>query len=371
MILLDIVNNNNLCDELQNDAIYNTTHITLKFINKYEDYNYGIKGIIDKPLEKDEIIEVKCSICDFLGSGSYGKVFKIKIGKKYYAFKISENEKPHNFKMRYESLISVDKMKKYVIDVYVAGNFKCGKYSYFSIMEYGGHSLKSVIPINDPEILDFILRQLYNVSYLCLKHRLTFTDFKLNNCVVNSEYRLKLIDLYIECGSYSPCQDCRVVKTYSPMEIDKMKGILDDADYNHSYLMIPLCVGLIDLVCKKSASHIITHLGQKHGIYLGVKQMIPLIQISCFNYKHKSNESIKEYGPVYTLKKKLEKKYPDIKKQSFYEHFLNSLVVRDEYKNTLPIKKFQMIVNCLLSAHPKERTIEPLKKHLNENQNDS
>lgn len=365
MILLDIINNNQLCDEFQSETSNKSSNITLKFINNYEDYNYGIKGVVDKPLIKDEIFELKCIVCGFLGSGSYGKVYKIKIGKKYYALKLSENEKPHNFKMRYESLIKVDKMKKYVIDVYVAGNFKCGKYEYFSIMEYGGVSLKSVIPLQDAMILEHILRQLYNVTYLCLKHRLTFTDFKLNNCVVNDSFNLKLIDLYIECGSYSPCQECRVVKTYSPMEIDKIKGILDDNDYNHSYLMIPLSIGLIDLVCVKSASHIITNLGQKHGIYLSVKQMIPLIQISCFNYKHKSNSSIKEYGPVYALKKKLEKKYPDIKKPSFYECFLSSLQIREEYKNTLSIKKFQLIIDCLISAHPKERSIEPLKKYLN------
>ena len=37
-------------------------------------------------------VDIKCKICSFLGSGSYGKVYKIKINKKYYALKISENE---------------------------------------------------------------------------------------------------------------------------------------------------------------------------------------------------------------------------------------------------------------------------------------
>lgn len=365
MILLDIINN--ICDEFDSDMSDSNKNIILKFSNKYEDYNNGIRGIIDAPIKQGENVDVKCSVCGFLGSGSYGKVYKIRIGKNYYALKINENEKPNNLKSRYENLISVDKMKKYVIDIYVAGNIKCGKYSYFSIMEYGGVSLKSIIPIKDPNILHFILRQLYNASHLCLKHRLTFTDFKLNNCVVNDEYRLKLIDLYIECESYSPCQGCRIVKTYSPVEIDRMRGILDDEEYKHTYMMIPLAVGLIDLVCVSSAGNIITRLGRKFDIFLGVKQMIALIQISCFNYKHKSNHSIKEYGPVYSLKKKLEKKFPIIKKPEFYEYFLNSLHVREEYKAVLSKKNFQIIINSLFSLDMEERSLDPLKKYLNDN----
>jgi len=367
MILLDIINNIN--DDLTSNSNCSgniNNNIVLQFVNKYENYDNIIKGIINKPLLLNESIDIKCSICCFLGSGSYGKVYKIKINKSYYALKISENEKPRNFKMRHECLTETDQMKKYIISAYIAGNIKCGKYEYFSIMEYGGVSLKSIIPIDNIEGLDFVLRQLYNIAYLCLKHKLILTDFKLNNIVINDDYRLKLIDLYIECKSYSPCQECRIVKTYSTIEIDRIKGILDNDEYNHTYILIPLCIGLIDLVCKKSASHIITNLGHKHGIFLGIKQMIPLVQVSCYNYKHRSNNSIKEYELVYNYKKKLEKKYPIIKKPSFYECLMNSLEIRDIYKEKFPIKNFQIIVNCLLSACPEDRSIEPLKKYLSD-----
>lgn len=361
MILLDITNN--ICDNLTSDS--GSNNIILKFTNKYEKYNETIKGIIEKPLQLNESIEIKCSICGFLGSGSYGKVYKIKINKKYYALKISENEKPLNFKMRYESLANADNMKKYIIDVYIAGNIKCGKYEYFSLMEYGGQSLKTKIPIDHVDGLDFVLRQLYNIVYLCSKHKLILTDFKLNNIVINHEYRLKLIDLYIECKSYSPCKECRIVKTYSTMEIDKIKGILDDSEYNHTYHLIPLAIGLIDLLCKKSASHIISNLSYKNGIGLGIKQMIAIIQIACYNYTHKSNGSIKEYEPVYNTKKKIEKKYPIVKDSNFYESFMNSIEVRNIYKEKFPTKKLQMIIHSLFSAYPDDRSIEPLKKLLN------
>lgn len=367
MILLDIINNIN--DNLNSDveSSNNKNNIVLKFVNKYENYNQIIKDIIDKPIQLGENIDIKCKICSFLGSGSYGKVYKIKINKKYYALKISENEKPINFKMRYESLTSFDLMKKYIIEIFIAGNIKCGKYSYFSIMEFGGMSLKSKIPLGDVRELDFVLRQLYNIAHLCSKHKLILTDFKLNNIVINDDCRLKLIDLYMDCKSYSPCRECRIVKTYSTMEIDKIKGILDDSNYKHTYHLIPLGIGLIDLLCKKSASSIITNVGYKFGIYLGIKQLIPLIQVACYNYTHKSNSSIRNYEEVYHLKKKIEKKYPVVKKPIFYETLMNSFEIRDIYKDRFTKNDFQLIIHHLFSACPTDRTIEPLKNILNDN----
>lgn len=362
MILLDIINN--ITDNLTNTDTDN--YIVLKFVNKYENYEDTIPNIIDKKLEMGDNIDIKCKICSFLGSGSYGKVYKIKINKRYYALKISENEKPINFKKRYESLTCVEMMQKYLIDIYIAGNIKCDKFSYYSIMEFGGQSLKSKIPLEDVEDLDFVLRQLYNIACLCSKHKLILTDFKLNNIVINDDNRLKLIDLYMDCKYYSPCKECRIVKTYSTMEIDKIKGILDDSTYKHTYHLIPLGIGLIDLLCKKSASSIITNVGYKFGIYLGIKQLIPLIQVACYNYIHNTNNSIKNYIEVYNLKKKIEKKYPITKKPIFYETLMNSFEIRDIYKDKFNKNNFQLIIHHLFSACPTDRTIEPLKKILDD-----
>ena len=367
MILLDITNNikNNLISTSSSNDLEIKSFV-LKFTNNYGSFG-GINEIVTKPVEKNQSIELECSVIKFLGSGSYGKVYKIKIGNRYYALKISENEKPNNFKMRYESLKNIEPLKKYVINIYVAGNIKCGKYHYFSIMEYGGKSLKSKIPFDSDEELEFVMRQLYNIVYLCIKHRICLTDFKLNNIVIdNNNLRLKLIDLYMECKSYNPCRDCRIVKTYSTLEIDKIKNILDDEEYSHMYLSVPLAFGLIDLSCKKSASQIITNVANHYDIDLGVKQMIPLIQVSCYNNMHESNKKIKEYVAVYQHKKKLEGKFPILKNNEFYKTFMSMIEVRDNYKKKISSSKLRAIIHNLFSAYPDDRSLEPLKNLLND-----
>lgn len=365
LIMLDITNNitNDLTSDTNSTSEEND-QLILKFVNNYEKTNI-INEIINKPLEKDEIIEIKCSIIKFLGSGSYGKVYKIKIKKKYYALKISENEKPLNFKMRYDSLINIEPLKKYIIDTLVVGNIKCGKYNYFSIMEYGGTSLKNKLPLESVDEVEFVLRQLYNIVYLCSKHRICLTDFKLNNIVVDKNcFRLKLIDLYIECAVYSPCKQCKIVKTYSTIEMDKIKNILDDENYTHTYHLIPLGIGLIDLLCKKSASHIILSLANNFNLNLGVKQMIPLIQVACYRHIHNSNKQIKEYIAIYQYKKKIEKKYDVIKYPEFYKTFMDLIEIKDNYKNKISSNKLKIILHHLFSACPDDRSLEPLKNYL-------
>ena len=257
-------------------------------------------------------------------------------------------------------------MRKYIIDIYMAGNIKCDKYPYYSIMEYGGVSLKSRIPFDSYDNLMNILKQLHNIVYLCTKHRIILTDFKLNNIVIGDEGRLKLIDLYMDCKSYSPCKECRIVKTYSTIEIDKVRNILEDDNYKYSYHLIPLGVGLMDLLCKKTASSIMTSLGSKYNIYLNIKQMLPLVQIACYNYTHSSNETIKEYDQVYLHKKKLEKKYPIIKNPEFYESLMKLIEVRDIYKEKMPTKTFHKIIHHLFSAYHDDRSLDPLKQQLND-----
>ena len=366
MILLDItdgiddkiINSNDFSDEKS---------INLKFVNDYE--NYNIIDFFDENITnftKGETKYLKCKICEFIGSGSYGKVYKIKINKKFYALKISENEKPLNLKLRYESLLNIEQFKRYVIQFYVCGNINCNKYKYFSIMEYGGNSLKSMIPFNSTEEIKFIMKQLYNIVYLCTVFRLYLTDFKFNNIVINNnDMRLKLIDIYMECKSYNPCKECRIVKTYSTLEMDKIKNILDDTDYNHTYHLIPLAIGLIDLLCKKNFSSIISSLSHKFNINLNLKQIIPLIQVATYNYEHKSNNLIKKYHNVYRTKKKIEKKYPIIIDNIFYITFINMINVRNTYENIISSKKLQNIIYHLFSVYPEDRTLEPLKKFLN------
>lgn len=374
MILLDIING--IDNKLVNDDSIDFSEfksIILRFSNKYDNYNNidcdFLTNIINtKNIKKETEIDVKCKIVDFLGAGSYGRVFKIKINNKYYALKINENEIPINLKKRYNSLINIEELKKYIIKIYIGGNLSSTKYKYFSIMEYGGKSLKSQIPFETTDEINFVIRQLYNIVFLCKKKRLYLTDFKFNNIVLNNkDYRLKLIDIYIECKNYNPCKECRIVKTYSTLEMDKIKNILDDENYDHKYHYIPLAVGLIDLLCVKSFSHIISILTTNYDIDLNLKQTIPLIQLAIYNYDHDSNNLVKqEYHSVYKIKKKIESKFPFVKEINFYKYLMNLIKVRDKYKSVIPTKKLHKIIHNLFSAYPDDRTIEPLKKHISE-----
>ena len=74
---------------------------------------------------------------------------------------------------------------------------------------------------------------------------------------------------------------------------------------------------------------------------------------------------IKSYSEVYYLKKKIEKKYPIIIDPKFYETLMSSFEIREIYKDKFSKNDFQLIIHHLFSACPTDRTIEPLKKILN------
>ena len=94
MILLDIIDG--IDSKISNsDSSYFSEDkiIVLKFINNYETYqnvecefiydHFNTKNIINK-ME----FEIKCKIIEFIGSGSYGKVYKIKICITNWCFKL-------------------------------------------------------------------------------------------------------------------------------------------------------------------------------------------------------------------------------------------------------------------------------------------
>jgi hypothetical protein len=49
----------------------------------------------------------------------------------------------------------------------------------------------------------------------------------------------------MECKSYTPCTDCRIVKTYSTIELDKEKRIYENDEYNYT--------GICDLIDSERA----------------------------------------------------------------------------------------------------------------------
>lgn len=359
MILLDIANNN-----IDNEIIESNTFIlqlnNIKYNNNASEYN-NIK-IFDMTFNNNNTINVKVKICKFLGEGSYGKVFKIKINNVYYALKINNNENPYKLVDRYNSLINIDKLGKYIINMYVCGSIKSDNYSYFSIMEYGGKTLKNILPITDITILSNILKQLYNIVHLIEKHKILMTDFKLGNITVNSEYRIRLIDLYMYCDSYSPCKQCKIVKTYSVIEIEKERNIYENPDYNYTCIYIPFAVCLIDLLCKSSASSYCSNLANHFNIKLNIKGIIPLLQIACFNFSNSNNNSINNYKNIISYKNKLEHKYPVIKKREFYEYFMSLIEPKDNINFSK--KRILHILNDLLSIDPNQRSLMWLKNKL-------
>ena len=361
MILLDIIN-----DDI---SFTEGTYVKLSLCNNYNDYEYkssaNSNAIINDNLKKNDIIKINIKICRFVGEGSYGKAYKIKYNDKYYVMKINNNEVPEKLIDRYNSLINYEELHKYIIPMNICGKIKLRSYSYFCIMEYGGKNLKSYTSnIDCIPTLIYILRQLCNVVYLCQKYRILIPDFKLSNITINSQHKIQLIDLYMDCGGYSPCVACRIVKTYSTIEIDKEKRIYENPEYNYTCIYIPFAISLIDILCVASASNYFDKLARKFHIDLNIKGMIPLIQIACYNYSNDTHSSIKSYQNIYQYKKKLERKYSIITSPEFYEYFMELIEIKSEFKDFISKKKISLILNDLFSVDPEQRSLHYLKDKL-------
>lgn len=356
-----LININKLSD---NFSIGND--IEIKFKNKNLDSNKIPKFLLSDYNRENKYIKKMVNIVDFLGEGSYGSVFKLEINGKYYAIKLSENELPTKLIQRYKSLCQNEKLKRHIIKIYCCGEIKKSneKYKYYCIMEFGGKTLKSVI--NNLNIYDLksVLVQLYNIVYQSSKSRLLITDFKLGNLTITSKNKVKLIDIYMECENYSPCVQCRIVKTYSTIELDKEKRIYENSNYNYTAIYIPLAVCLIDLICENSISYYVSKLCSKFNINLTVKQMVPILQIACYNYNNENNNALKKMKNVEKFKKALENEFPIVTSDDFYEYFLNLLEPKNKYQEFISKKKLSLILNDLLTLDTEQRSLKYLKDKL-------
>jgi hypothetical protein len=324
--------------------------------------------ILNDDIDHRHIIK-KIKVIDFLGEGSYGSVFKIKIDNKTYAIKLSENELPNKLMQRYKSLCQNENLKRHVIKIYCCGKINDNydsTYKYYCIMEYGGETLKSVNSSLSLEQLKSVLIQLCNIVHYSCKLRLLITDFKLGNLTITSKNKVKLIDIYMDCFNYSPCEQCKIVKTYSTLELDKEKRIYEDLNYNFTAIYVPLAVCLIDLVCENTISYYTSKICKKFNINITVKQLIPVLQIACYNYNNfnnniHDNNSIKKLPNVKKFKKKLEEELKMLKNNDFYNYFLNLLEPQSKYKDLFDKKKLNIILNNLLSLDPNQRSLQQLK----------
>jgi hypothetical protein len=312
------------------------------------------------------IIIKKIYICDFLGEGSYGSVFKIKIDDIYYAIKLSENEVPHKMSERYKSLHIHTKLKKHIIKIYCCGemNKNYGKYKYYCIMEFGGSTLKHLINNLNIREIKSILKQLYNIVYQSSKYRLLITDLKLANLTITNKNKLKLIDIYMDCHNYSPCSGCHIIKTYSTIEFDKEKRIYENSNYNFTGIYIPFAICLIDLICEHTINYYTSKICKNFNINVSVKQIVLLLQVSCYNYNNSNNNSIKKYKNIESYKKNLETQFSIIKTKEFYEYFMNLLEPKKEYMDFINKQHIFLIINDLLTIDPEQRSLKYLKQKL-------
>lgn len=350
-----------------NYKVENGTEQDVKFINKkYE----NIKVPVFLSADKNTISIIKKSIqmINFLGEGSYGSVFKIKIDDGYYAIKLSENEIPEKLLARYKSLCQNSKLEKHIIKIYCCGEIikPINKYKYYCIMEYGGKPIKSVINNLTTKELKLILKQLYNIVHQSCKFRLLMTDFKLGNLTINSKNKIKLIDIYMDCDNYSPCVGCKIVKTYSTVEIDKEKRIYEKESYNYTGIYIPFAICLIDILSENTISKCTYKLCKKFNLNFSVKQIVPILQIACYNYNNETNDAIKNYKNVEKFKKIVESEFKFLKSNDFYEYFLSLLEPKSNHASFINKKRLIVIINDLFTLDPEQRSLKYLKEKLSE-----
>jgi len=358
MALIDI-NSFNYKTDIDSD-------IEIKFNVKHLDAHKIPNFLSLSQKDDSKIIKKNVVMCNFLGEGSYGSVYKIKIDEKYYAIKLSENEIPEKLLERYKSMCQNDKLKKHIIKIYCCGkiNKARGEYKYYCIMEYGGNTLKSVINNLNVSELRSVLMQLYNIIYQSCKFRLLITDFKLGNLTITSKNKIKLIDIYMECDNYSPCTDCRIVKTYSTIELDKEKRIYENSNYNYTGIYIPFAICLIELICENGISYYASKLCKKFNLNLTVKQTVPILQVACYNFNNLNNDPLKKYKNVEKFKRMLESEFKCLKTNELYEYFLNLLEPKAKYMDFISKKKLFLILNDLFTMDPEQRSLKYLKDKL-------
>lgn len=302
----------------------------------------------------------KMEIIKFIGEGSYGKVYKVLIDDKYFALKITDNEIPEKLIKRYFSLINDPNLMNYIIKIYSCGNLINNKRKYFTLMEYGGVDIRKYKYKNKYELIN-VIKQLYELSTSAMNGKHLLSDFKAGNLIISTNnLKLKLIDIYIFCEEY-PCKNCKIVKTYPIVEIEKEYKIYENPNYNFTSICIPLAIILIDLCCDKSFSTICTELNNKYNLDINVKQMTLILQYACYNYNNDHNNSkLKNYKKIYKFKKSIEEEFDLLANDDFYKDFFTKL----NPTNIFSKKKFILIINDLFSACPEQRSIKYLKKKI-------
>ncbi len=353
MILVDI--------QLDNE-IKTGKNLNVKFVNSYKEYkNFENVIFTANKISFNEIFETNITILEFLGNGSYGKVYKIMINNIVCAIKFSNNERENKVYKRYNSLIN-SVLSENIVKIYCAGKILDeSKKIYYTIMEFGGMTLKNFSisnKITNNNVVKLV-NQLNDIVVKSVENKILITDFKLSNLTIDDNLHIRLIDYYIKCSEYNPCFNCKIIKSYSCVEYDIDKKIYENDEYNYTGIYIPYAICLINILCNNTITDCCDKLTKEFKLdNLENKKIVFLLQIACYNYNNNSNSYIKKYKKIYKYKKAMEKTYDFLKDDLFYKYFIDLLKPKDYAKTFFNYKKIALIINGLMNLCPDQRTIK-------------
>jgi len=304
--------------------------------------------------EKKSINNIK-----YVGSGAYGRVFRVSMDGRDLILKLSNNELPNKLLERYISL-KTSYISRYIIDYMYTGNIPdCDRYKYYSIMKYGGKTLRSYVRNNELsiDILRKILFQFYEISKFITNSKQLLTDFKLGNLTIDNNNNIKIIDIYMYCAKY-PNYKCRIVKTYPVIELELESHIYQNDNYPNTYILIPMTICILDTLCYQSCSNVMDEIAKEYDLKHGNKDAFLILQLAtCLRTNGLKN--IKDCHKIVEFKNKMEKNYGKDIFHKVYSYFIEQINIKYDF-----IKKDDLIaiINNFMNADYTKRDYRLIKK---------
>jgi len=328
------------------------------FIESYEENN-DLPYIEEKTYKcifyQEDSKHVKMlEIVKMCGKGAYGIVYKCIYNHNIVcAIKFSSTECPFMLKKRYDGLYK-DFGNDIMVKIILSGKIinEGFPYKYYSLMEYGGISLKKYISFGlDCSEMNHVVMQIVHICEKIYKHKHLITDFKLSNLTISETKKrvVKIIDIYMESSNYETFENCKYFKTINIIDINICK-IYKDTNYTFNYIYTLMAFMLIDMLCINKLSHITNEISIKiNDKNESYKKILVLIQLSFYVKK-------KDY-----VNKKIDKYIKKITNshlfETIYETFINEIVIRKKYQNIINTNKFIDFLNVVISPGNKSINI--------------
>jgi serine/threonine protein kinase len=245
---------------------------------------------------------------ELCGKGSYGVVYNCSYLNNKYVIKFSNNENPETLKQRYEILKEIC-----VKHIYFGKIINDKEYKYFSIMENGGQILK--LYKIDKSNFNIIIKQLHYIVEYIKNHNILQPDLKLSNIVVKDNV-VKLIDIYMDCDDCKSNKNCKIVRTFSI--IDLSNKLHESEKYNYTYIY-PLYAFLLLELTNNKLSSLCNKFNKEYGKKYKPKKFAILLQLSII-YENKKKFSNYIYDDL-----KLQLKYEHKKIKHIYNFIFNNI----------------------------------------------